>query len=461
MKTDRESINRSEKGQSIVLVALSFVVLLAFVGLALDAGMLFMVRGKQQGATDAAAYAGALLITQTENWQTMDAATLESLATTTALEAANLNGFANDGKSNTIEVNYPPANGPYLNDKNYIQILIKTNVPTSFLQVISRNTMTSTTEAVVHITGAEGGQPIGGTGALIATNKTKCKSFYANNNAKINITGGGVFVNSNCSTGYGALYATGSAAINILTSGQGISVIGNYSKDNNGQISVTPVTGGSQKDFNDIDLPDCSVKSNFGSYASDTGLMNRASNYTSWQPTAYTLKPGVYPNGITVANGMAAVLQAGLYCVSGDVNFNGSTSITGNGVMFVMKGGSFGVSNGTNAFTLTAPNSMELTTTNGKSQNFAGMLFLANPSFYTTAKTYTYAGGATTKVTGTIYAPNINCEFNNGTSNGLYSTQVICNAFNFAGGSANNFKLDPSSVYQLPGGGDITIELAQ
>ena len=54
-----QKIGGNEKGQVLVLTALLMVVLTAFAGLALDAGMLYLTKTKLQNAADAAALAGA------------------------------------------------------------------------------------------------------------------------------------------------------------------------------------------------------------------------------------------------------------------------------------------------------------------------------------------------------------------------------------------------------------------
>lgn len=57
-------LTRSERGQSIVIVALVFVGLVALAGLAIDGGNLFVQRRQAQNAADASALAGTRLIAQ-------------------------------------------------------------------------------------------------------------------------------------------------------------------------------------------------------------------------------------------------------------------------------------------------------------------------------------------------------------------------------------------------------------
>lgn len=457
MQTSHPS-NRSEKGQSLVLFALALVILMAFIALSLDGGMVFAARSNSQTSTDSAAFAAGLAIAQKSDWKTQDVSYLRSLAKTAALDAAKKNGFANDGKTNWITVNYPPLSGAYINDKNYVQVLIRSRVPTSFLQMVSTQVAENTTEAVVHIIGSEGGNPLGGGNVLNATDKTACSGFDASNNTKIYVQGGGgIFVNSSCTSGTKALHSTGSAVVSSVSGV--ISTVGGYLIENAGAISPTPKTGAAQQTYGDIPVPDCTQASNFGNAS---GWNNRPSNYTAWQPSAYQLKPGVYPGGMSLGNGMSATLAPGLYCFNGDVSWQTSGTISAEGVIFVFNNVNFSCANGSPRVQWTANNSgLSLLTTSGKMVDFRGMLVVANPSNNTTSKTMTFGGGNSSYVRGTIYAPNILLTYGNGTYNFNINTEVFARKIVMNGGSSNNFYSDSSYFWRDTSAGGTKLELAQ
>jgi Flp pilus assembly protein TadG len=104
-------ILRDENGQALVLTALCGSVLLGFMALALDVGVLYHQKRGLQTAADAAALAGALDYLYTQN---------TDHAKTTACAAATKNGFSgtcstgscNDGTSTKICVNSAPVYGP-------------------------------------------------------------------------------------------------------------------------------------------------------------------------------------------------------------------------------------------------------------------------------------------------------------------------------------------------------------
>ena len=53
---------KNERGQAIVIIAVVFIVLLGFAGLAIDAGMVYSDRRNAQNAADASSLAGAARI---------------------------------------------------------------------------------------------------------------------------------------------------------------------------------------------------------------------------------------------------------------------------------------------------------------------------------------------------------------------------------------------------------------
>ena len=57
-------MTREDGGQAMVLIAIMFMTLLFFVGLAVDAGQLYVAKRTEQEAADAAAFAAAIVIYQ-------------------------------------------------------------------------------------------------------------------------------------------------------------------------------------------------------------------------------------------------------------------------------------------------------------------------------------------------------------------------------------------------------------
>jgi len=115
-------IFREEKGQTLVLTALCGSVLLGFVGLAVDIGVLFHTKRSLQTAADAAALAGAQDFLYHQS---------ASHARTAACDAAAKNGFSGtcgtgactDGTSK-ICVNVPAASGPNAGTTGFVEAIV-------------------------------------------------------------------------------------------------------------------------------------------------------------------------------------------------------------------------------------------------------------------------------------------------------------------------------------------------
>ena len=441
--------NQSEKGQIAIMFGLMLVGILAFVALALDGGMIFMARRNAQDAADSASFAGALAEIQAKDWHTA------------ALARAALNGFDNNGHTNTVSVNYPPASGNHMNDEDYFQVIIHNHINTNFLHLISAQAMENTSESVVKISQSEG-RLVGGDAIFVATSPTDCQSFYADGGAAVTLNGGGIFVNSNCSVitkgklTNAALYETGNPSI-VVNNGS-ISVVGAFMKPQySGILSPTPITGVPAQSYPDLDMPNCSLRSNFSS--DPNYVINQSGVFgNTGQATA---KPGVYPNGFTVSNGVQVTMQSGLYCIDGNFTINGGTTLVGNNVLIVMRGGAYSIGNGANV-TLTAyltPNLLKSST--GVMVDFKGLLIIGNPSFYPTLKTYTYDGGGTTKYIGTVYVPKSDCVFSDGATSNLFDVQMICLHIKTVGGMNLVFNFHPEHYYISGGSTESTVGLDQ
>ena len=89
------------RGSLIVITALLFPVLLAFLGLALDVGMIYDVKRRQQKAADAGATGGAHEVWRCNSDNVTDA----------AKDDTKRNGFDHGGSATTVTVTYPYTPG--------------------------------------------------------------------------------------------------------------------------------------------------------------------------------------------------------------------------------------------------------------------------------------------------------------------------------------------------------------
>jgi len=210
--------NHFGRGQALILIALAAVALVGMVGLVVDGGRAFLDRRKAQNAADAAALASAYA--RIKGNEDMVSAALGSAAE---------NGYNNDGKTNVVELYSPPKDGAHTGDVEYIQIIITSNLNTYFARVIGRQKITTIVEATTRTKSAEIKELLNGQAVVSLAPASNCfnqLSFWVHGEATLDITGGGIFVNSNNKSC--ALLEQGSGSIR-LSEGYSIDVVGNAS----------------------------------------------------------------------------------------------------------------------------------------------------------------------------------------------------------------------------------------
>src|SRR5258706_855071 len=115
MKTDKTTPNKSkilERRQALILIVFSIIGLIGMSALAIDGGNAYLERRKTQNAADSAELAGAIARIEGNNWRAV------------ALASAKSNGYDNNGTTNTVELNTPPTSGQYVDNPEYIQVIV-------------------------------------------------------------------------------------------------------------------------------------------------------------------------------------------------------------------------------------------------------------------------------------------------------------------------------------------------
>jgi Flp pilus assembly protein TadG len=123
---------RSERGQQFVLVALLLPFLIAFLGLAVDVGNVFVHQRRVQNAADAAAAAGGMVLYPQGR----------TVAINTATYYATRNGYTDNGTTVRVWVRNPPTSGAYANNAKYIQVEVQEAITPIFAAVIWNGTFT-------------------------------------------------------------------------------------------------------------------------------------------------------------------------------------------------------------------------------------------------------------------------------------------------------------------------------
>jgi hypothetical protein len=345
---------------SVVLLTL-----LIFAGFAIDTGNLQLHQRIAQRAADAAAVGAQYERGRGDtDWVTAgrsDAAT---------------NGVTNGVNGATVTVVSPPTSGSYSGNSAAIQAVVTQNVQLSFLSLLHVSTATVGARAV--------SQPGSSNFCVYALNGSNSRTMMIGGGGTGNI-GCDLFVNSSSTS---ALHADGGGS---LTAGA-IQVVGNY--DNSGTISPTPTTG-------------VSASADPLAYETQPSFSSCTYSNTSITSTA-TLNPGTYCGGITVSGG-TVTLNPGLYIITGGINWNSSSHVTGSGVtLFFTQGGgsSYGqvTISGAVAVNLTAPN-------NSSSGGIPGILMFGDRNWVSTSQNVNFNGSSTVTMQGVLYFPHTGVIF--------------------------------------------------
>jgi len=401
----KQTHRRSESGQALVLLALSFIVLLAFAGLAIDGGILYTERRRAQNAADAAAMAGALGILN--EWDPVVA----------AYARAADNGYDNDQADNWVEVYRPPIEGPNAGDWNYIMVRIRGTVTPVFAHFVYDGALENTVTAMARAKPPTSAPLLDGQ-ALVGLAPHGCSVVWSHGSNMSSIEGSGIFVNSDdpdC-----ALVANGGNQL-MVTGGE-IRVVGGWEIGNNSTISPTPLSGALPVRAPQIEPPTCS----------QDAVVDNAT---------FTVSPGNV-SSLDFMNG-DWTLEPGIYCVTNGFRINGG-SVTGTDVMFYVESGAVSWS-GSATIRLDAPDSGE----------FAGMLVYQDEA---NTDRMTVNGGSGSSFTGTIFVPGAEIQVNGtGGADGFHS-QLIGNKVDLSGTADLRVIYDPAQNYVLrePGKVDLT-----
>jgi Flp pilus assembly protein TadG len=400
---------RSQDGQTLIVAALCFPVLLGFLGLAADVGILTIAREKVQSAADSAAIAGAAELNYGDY-------------TTAAQAAAVLNGFTNGTNGTTVSVNPSgdstptPLYGAYAGQAGYLEVVVTQSQPTYFMSVFGFSSMTVSGRAVA----GQGRNP-----NCIYLLQSSGTTLTMNNGAELNSPSCGLVDDSSSSTAVSV--SDGSS----LTASS-VEVVGS-STGSNGTVSPTPVTG-------IVPVSDPLAYLSPPSYTASSCTGDPAGSYQGG--STYNVGPGsshsTTQNGNLVCytsltlggNGNTVTVNPGIYVITGTLSLTSGTVRGGNGVTFYLVGsGSVNLANGT-TFNFTAPTS----------GTYDGILFYQDRADTQTA---TIEGGATSTMQGILYFPKAALTLGNGSATTFY-TPIIAASLTMYGGA--NFTDDDYST---------------
>ncbi len=273
----RPPVPEGERGQAIVLLAIVLLGLIMMVGLAIDAGQLYVARRTMQEAADAAAFGGAVVIY-------MGGTPAE--ARSAAAADATKNGYTHGAGRIVVTVNSPPQSGPFVANVNYVEVIIEDEIRTALVPAQS-------VLSLVRVRGVAGTAPAM-TGHAIQTLKpTGNDVFKVSGSGSVTVTGGGIFVNSNDVNA--AAHISGAGNVTAAYT----QIVGGYQDSGPGDFIPAPTTGRPPTSDPFAGLP-----------SPPTGGL-AYHGFRSIAGTTY-LDPGIY-DGIQISSDDTVYLRPGIY----------------------------------------------------------------------------------------------------------------------------------------------------
>lgn len=417
----------SEGGQAVVLIAIVFLAMLMVVGLAIDAGQLYVARRTMQEAADAGAYAGAVV-----RYQGGSVGQARAAAATDITR----NGYTNGTAGFTVTINVPPLAGLNVGDDRYVEVLISGGVKTTLTpgQSVTTN---------VGVRGVAGAEPLNNGYAIIALDPHNVPSaFIAGPNADIHLTGGGILVNS---------IAAGAATSSECTPSRftiappwGVDVAGSAS-------GCFPTTG------DGLDQTQPQKADPFAGFPRPS-----TAGMTVFNSSGAAITPGVYNNEIGGAGNTTVTMAPGIYVLKSGINASGNADIVGTNVFIFNTHSNYPgpfrpgtdtcgeINLSGNAGSLLSAMSQTyvdaLPLVGGlkpQETKYVNFLLYQDPSC---TNTMTIAGNGNFDGTGTIYVPNAPFVFD-GNNAALHGSQLVAKTVNIENGNIN-IDFNPANTAQ-------------
>jgi len=476
----------SEHGQALVVIALAAIVLFGFMALAIDGSAKLSDRRHAQNAADTAAIAAALTRVNdlANNVSDISPTTLAPTTcppptgvlpsplcadlTLDGSDRAISNGYGDDSLKSTVVINSPPTSGYYKDNTDYVQVIITSHVTTYFMHLLGIAQSDNIVQAVAY---AKPGKDLADGAMVISYDPhPNCSSGQGTNNGTVSVTGnaavtlngGGIFVNSQETCGFGIP----NCAQLTISGGAGVDSAATFDNINQDGCNAPYVPVPEHINQEPVVIPDdvyyppeppeCGTAPWADPLGPDPSYADHAD--------AYLIHPGSYtdfPQQSLFPNNKHIYMASGVYCIDpphdhdlswNTQNFeslNGSTDPSKNhfhiynpdGVtLYIKPSGGFSID-------VASPIFLDATTTS--SSDYQGYLIIlaGTPTDHPSC---TINGGSYLDMNGMIFAPY--CKF---IINGKAGETAQINAqllgwdLTVNGSNAINFNYDPSNQVHI------------
>lgn len=412
-------LHDDERGAVTVFVAGLLVTTLGFGGLIVDIGLGRQYQQAAQSAADAAALTGAEDLANSAPWTTV-----VSDVKTYVQVNFNTNPEAWVGCSDPAALAYTPdllnadtciSSDSALSPTEVRVVLPIRTLPTTFGRVLGVNTLSINSSAGARIVK-------NGPCALCVLSPTASPGLSANGNGQINVSGGGVVVDSEAGK---AASVVGNAIISAMAIG-GPAAPAGFTTSGSGSYSPAPVNTPAVPDPL-AGVPECP-----GAGLSLCPTTKDAD--VSITGGSAIITPGIY-NNISVTGSGSLTMSPGTYIITNSMKFAGLGMFSANGVTIYLacvsyplpcaSGGQAGASydiEGNGTTTLSGP----------PSGTFQGLTIFGDRNNNTTASQL--VGNGYTLLTGTVYNESMDLTVNGNAGASTLNSMIIANTVT-AGGS--------------------------
>jgi hypothetical protein len=442
MRLHRPTGNLGSKrsAKTLVLFILLLPVLIGWVGLVIDGGLVMAAQRQAQNAADAAAMAAA-----------MDK--MRGGSNSTAMSTANTFIQTYNGLSNAPDLvsgttfNIPPKSGSFTGSSQYVEIIVNYPINTFFMQILTgTSSLTVQARAVAgfeSVSAGEGGAVLDPT-AVPGLSISGGATLLVHGKVVINSQGAGYDQNGNyINLGYAQYAAT--TGNNSTIQATDIEVVGGV--DTPANFQNVPGNTGSPLHAGALPAPD--PLENLATPTTANGV--DSTNRGAWKNgTQASLLPGIY-DSIEI-NNANYTFPAGIYVVKGgNLKITGNSNVTGNGVMFYVTGSNYDPTSGSpdssdgadspptsgnpsfggitiNGGTGANAGTINLTGLNNSQSPFNGILFYQRR--WNTQSADINGGSDTTQLNGTIYAKWARFKLD---GSGVYNSQFLVGSLALSG----------------------------
>jgi len=423
-----------EKGQAIVMIAISLVVLLGFAALAVDGSMIYSDRRHAQNVADAASLAGGgRAALELENnylyygiWNCGDSRAVNAMnaARYWAKYRAEDNNFMIDydyADNHGVQVVCGQSNnGGWIDKYIDVTVYISSTTETYFAQLIFGH------EVVNHVmatTRVRPRSPLAFGNAIVSMsevcNNVNDKMVF-DGGVDVHVHGGGIFSNS-------CIEGGGSSGTIVVDEPYGLTCVGDDCASIN-NTSVTPeeigeATEPMPRSVLEMPVPACNL---FHPINDDHGSFTADGNKNGEEE----INPGYYDNIKVLNKDDNVVMKPGLYCLSGDFQVS-SGLVWGTGVTIFVQSGNFETSGG--EVILAGPPATKCKSPCEDYHAVPGVLIYLSPN---NTNSVSLLGNGESDYTGLVYAPAGTIEVGGtGEVTAPFHTQLVGNNVQVHGGA--------------------------